>query len=111
MPFRHKPETPTSGEIGPRTEFILRDQLALGRTRLANERTLLAYVRTALTFVVAGIAFLHFFESSAATIVGLAFLPTGAIVLIIGAYRFNAMRRQTNASISYANPEIEHRGD
>ena len=29
-------------------ELILRDHLALDRTRLANERTLLAYLRTAL---------------------------------------------------------------
>ena len=43
----------------PNPEFpdqpILRDRLALDRTKLANERTLLAYLRTALVLVLSGV--------------------------------------------------------
>ena len=41
-------------EFYSREELILRDHLALDRTRLANERTLLSYLRTALMLMVAG---------------------------------------------------------
>ena len=41
-------------------EIILRDKLAIDRTRLANQRTLLSFVRTGMYFVATaiGIAFL-----------------------------------------------------
>ncbi|MDD4605618.1 MAG: DUF202 domain-containing protein, partial [Dysgonamonadaceae bacterium] len=40
-------------------EIILRDYLALERTRLANERTLFSYIRTALYLTLGGIAFME----------------------------------------------------
>jgi len=40
-------------------QIILRDYLALERTRLANERTLLSYLRTSLYMLLGGIAFLQ----------------------------------------------------
>ncbi len=43
-------------------QLILRDQLAIDRTRLANERTLLAWLRTALMMLVSGITLLKLFE-------------------------------------------------
>jgi len=41
-------------------QIILRDYLALERTRLANERTLFSYIRTSLYLFLGGIAFLQF---------------------------------------------------
>jgi putative membrane protein len=35
-------------------DLVLRDELALDRTRLANERTLLAYARTSIMLLVSG---------------------------------------------------------
>ena len=40
-------------------KIILRDYLALERTRLANERTFFAYIRTSLYLILAGFAFLQ----------------------------------------------------
>ncbi|MEN6455227.1 MAG: DUF202 domain-containing protein [Prolixibacteraceae bacterium] len=40
-------------------EIILRDYLAIERTRLANERTLLSYTRTSLYLLLGAIAFLR----------------------------------------------------
>jgi putative membrane protein len=42
-----------------REDIILRDYLALERTKLANERTLLSYSRTSLYMLLGGIAFLQ----------------------------------------------------
>ena len=40
-------------------EIILRDYLALERTRLANERTLFAYIRTSLYLILAGLTLIQ----------------------------------------------------
>jgi putative membrane protein len=37
-------------------ELIVRDYLAIQRTKLANDRTLLSYIRTSLYFLVSGTA-------------------------------------------------------
>ena len=46
------------------SETILRDQLALERTRLANERTLLAYIRTSFMLIVSGATALKVFTDT-----------------------------------------------
>ena len=45
-------------------ELILRDHLALDRTRLAIERTFLAYVRTAIMVAVSGVTLIKLFPDS-----------------------------------------------
>jgi putative membrane protein len=79
-------------------ELILRDHLALDRTRLANERTLLAYMRTALMLVVAGATAVKFVGENTTVIVsGWLFVGLGIIVALIGGWRFLAMQRDINA--------------
>ncbi len=66
-----------------------RDNLALERTRLANERTLLAYVRTALSMLGGGAVVLHFFPVDPMAItIGWFLVGAGALVLLVGVYRF-----------------------
>jgi putative membrane protein len=78
-------------------ELILRDHLALDRTRLANERTLLAYLRTALMLAVAGATAVKFIgETHDVIITGWFFIGLGAFVGIVGTWRFLAMRRAIN---------------
>jgi putative membrane protein len=43
-------------EKGFEQELIVRDYLAIQRTKLANDRTLLSYIRTSLYFLVSGTA-------------------------------------------------------
>ncbi len=43
-------------------QLILRDVLAIDRTRLANERTLLAWLRTSLMMLVSGVTLVKLFE-------------------------------------------------
>ena len=74
-------------------ELILRDHLALDRTRLANERTLLAYLRTALMLIVAGATIVKFVaETRSVVISGWIFVAFGVFVGFFGMWRFLAMR-------------------
>jgi putative membrane protein len=79
-------------------ETLLRDQLALDRTRLANERTLLAYVRTAFMLAVAGATALKLFiDTPAIVLTSWLFIALGAAVAVFGLWRFESMRRLINA--------------
>jgi putative membrane protein len=76
-------------EFQNKEAIILRDFLALERTRLANERTLLAYLRTSLYMVLGGIAFLQMkdFESIrwlgyVSMVLNAAFVVTGIVPFI-----------------------------
>lgn len=69
-------------------EIILRDYLALERTKLANERTLLAYGRTSLYMVLGGIAFLQLQDFQSIRWVGYVTMVLSGIILFIGTYRY-----------------------
>ena len=89
-----------------RDETILRDQLALDRTRLANERTLLAYVRTAFMLVVAGATALKLFvETPSILVTAWLFIVAGAFVAVLGTWRFESMRRLINTRMAGLVPE------
>lgn len=62
-------------------------------TTLSNERTLLNYVRTALAFLASGVALIKFFEEPGMVILGWVFLPLGIGCVVLGAWRFNHVRR------------------
>jgi putative membrane protein len=77
--------------------LILRDHLALDRTRLANERTLLAYIRTAFMLLVAGATALKLFaETPAVVVTAWFFIAMGLFVAGFGIWRFGNMRRTIN---------------
>ncbi len=69
-------------------EIILRDYLALERTRLANERTLLAYSRTSLYMLLGGIAFLQMRDFSSIRWIGYLAIALSVILMILGVYRY-----------------------
>lgn len=80
-----------------REELILRDHLALDRTRLANERTLLAYLRTALMLMVAGATAERVMGGSPAIVItGWLFIGLGGLVAVLGTWRFLVMQRAIN---------------
>jgi putative membrane protein len=83
-----------SGDATNPNELILRDHLALDRTRLANERTLLAYIRTAFMLIVAGATALKLFvETPAVVVTAWLFIALGVFVVLLGTWRFVSMRR------------------
>lgn len=75
-------------------DLILREELALDRTRLANERTLLAYLRTSLALVLAGVTFLHFSNAIWFSIFGAACLVIGLFVVPIAVRRYRRMEAE-----------------
>lgn len=75
-------------------QLILRDHLAIDRTRLANERTLLAWWRTGLTMVIAGVTLIKLFPDNPWMVDGgYALVPLGFSVLLFGGWRFIQVRR------------------
>ncbi len=77
-----------------RDALILRDELALDRTRLANERTLLSYARTAIMLAVTGGTLLKLFGDSLLNYVSAwAIIGLGIFVAVFGSWRFARMQR------------------
>ncbi|MFH1022578.1 MAG: DUF202 domain-containing protein [Planctomycetota bacterium] len=75
-------------------DLILRDELAIDRTRLANERTLMAYLRSAVAMLIAGVSILHFSGRVWFTAVGIACLPGAVAAGIVGVVRYRNMERE-----------------
>ncbi len=69
-------------------EIILRDYLALERTKLANERTLLAYSRTSLYMLLGGIAFLQLEGFRSIQWLGYVALILSVTLILVGLYRY-----------------------
>ena len=68
-------------------ELILRDHLALVRTRLANERTLLSYIRSALYLLIGGIALLQMEDYVDLPWADILSLVLCVLFVLIGLYR------------------------
>jgi len=76
-------------------KLILRDYLAIDRTRLANQRTLLAYIRTAIMIFGTGITFIHIFRTQHILwIIGISLLPVSLLTAIIGLVSFFTTRNK-----------------
>lgn len=82
-----------SYEFENREEIILRDYLALERTRLANERTLFSYLRTSLYLILAGIGFYQLEGLDTLKWLGLPSFVLSALLLILGVVRYRRMNR------------------
>lgn len=74
-------------------EIILRDHLAIERTKLANERTLLTYIRTSIYLVLGGIAFLGMKDFEEIRYMGHLSLSLSIILLIVGIVRFIQLKK------------------
>ncbi|QIX61941.1 DUF202 domain-containing protein [Hymenobacter sp. BT18] len=81
----------------------LRDLLALERTLMANERTLLAYVRTGMALVIAGFSLIQFFRQNLFVWVGVALVPIGLGVVLVGWVRY---RHKGNALASSSSTSL-----
>lgn len=77
-------------------KIILRDHLALQRTKLANERTLLTYIRSALYLIIAGIAFLNVKEFEQIPYLGYLCFFFSGLLFFIGVIRFWQLKKQIN---------------
>ena len=79
-------------------DLVLREYLAIERTRLANETTLLAYIRTGLYFLVAGSSLGHLVDSQFWNIAGPPVVIVGLTIMLFGVIRYIRLRRSIEAS-------------
>lgn len=75
-------------------DIILRDYLALERTKLANERTLLSYIRSSLYLLIGGIALIQLEGFESIHFLGYVSLVLTVLFLIIGIQRFYKLNRR-----------------
>ncbi|MCX2679036.1 DUF202 domain-containing protein [Galbibacter sp. EGI 63066] len=80
-------------DFKPDEKVILRDFLAIERTRLANERTLLSYIRSSIYLVLGGIAFLQLKDFESIKYLGYLSIALSVIFLVIGIYRFMLLKK------------------
>ena len=76
------------------SELILRDYLAIERTKLANERTFLSYIRASLYMLMAGLGLteIEFFKHL--EFAGYTAFAVSFGFLIVGIYRFFQVKRR-----------------
>ena len=80
-------------DFEPDQKVILRDYLAIERTRLANERTLLSYIRSSLYLLLGGIAFFQLKEFPNFRYLAILSLVFSLIFFLIGLFRFVLLKR------------------
>lgn len=91
-------------EYKVKEKIILRDHLALQRTKLANERTLLMFVKSSIYLIIAGVAFINMKDFDNMPYLGIACLSTSGIILIIGIIRYYQLRKYLDRI--YKSPEL-----
>ncbi|WP_194766065.1 DUF202 domain-containing protein [Tamlana sp. I1] len=80
-------------DFQPDEKVILRDYLAIERTRLANERTLLSYIRSSLYLLIASFAFFELKAFPNFKYFALVCLVFCVIFLVIGVVRFRLLKK------------------
>jgi putative membrane protein len=83
-----------SNKFQNQEDIILRDYLAMERTKLANERTLLSYIRSSLYLLLGGIAIIQLEGFERIKFIGYVSLGLTVILVIIGIYRFRKLNKQ-----------------
>ena len=82
-------------------DLVLREYLAIERTKLANERTLLTYIRTGLYFLVAGSTLGHLIDTRFWNVMGAPLIIVAALITAFGVVRFIRMGREIQKSKKY----------
>jgi putative membrane protein len=77
-----------------REAIILRDYLAMERTRLASERTFMAYIRTSLFFLTGGLTLLQFERFAHLDWLGYISLTLSVVLLLSGIIRYIRVNRR-----------------
>jgi len=79
-------------------DLILRERLALQRTKLANQSTFLSFLRTSMYFLVAGISINSLIKIKEGLLIEISFISVSAGLLIIGVVNFYLHKRKITDS-------------
>jgi putative membrane protein len=72
----------------PNKELVLRESLAIQRTKMANQTTLLSFIRTALYFLVAGLSIENLITISNSLFFEIFFFSCSLALVGIGLYNY-----------------------
>lgn len=75
-------------------EIILRDYLAMERTRLANERTFLSYIRTSLFFLTGGLTLLQLKDYGDIKWIGYVAVLISAVLIVVSTIRYYRLMKR-----------------
>lgn len=79
-------------------DLVLREYLAIERTKLANETTLLAYIRTGLYFMVAGSTLGYVIATEFWAVMGRPVIIIGFVIMGVGTIRYLKLRKSIEVS-------------
>lgn len=79
-------------------DLVLREYLAIERTKLANETTLLAYIRTGLYFLVGGSTIGQIISTVFWKILGTPLIVIGLLIMTFGVLRYLRLRKAIDRS-------------
>lgn len=88
-----------------KSKLILRDLLAVDRTKLANERTFLSYFRSFIVIVSSGIAIIKIDFLEEIQNLGWAFIFIGPALLLVGIFRFFCVRKKIDQYYTFEEPK------
>lgn len=88
--------------------ILLRDYLALERTRLANERTLFSYIRTALYLILGGIAFMQMDDFKTIKWLAPVCFVLSVFILVTGIIKYFVMRKRLKKFYTTHNSQEVH---
>lgn len=75
-------------------ESLIREHLALERTKLANERTLLSYTQASLYFLLGGLALIQLKQYEEMHYIGYLALVFSVLFVTVGVWRFFVLKRK-----------------
>lgn len=79
-------------------DLVLREYLAIERTKLANQTTLLAYIRTGLYFLVAGSTLGEFVQTTFWKIAAWPLITIAVVIVIAGTIRYRKVQKTIELS-------------
>ncbi|MES2763904.1 MAG: DUF202 domain-containing protein [Bacteroidota bacterium] len=93
-------------------ELILREKLAIQRTRMANQTTFLSFLRTAMYFIVAGLSMKNLFKVDHSLTFEILFYILGFMILLLGIINYFRQRKKIKESeIHIGNYKTEYLAD
>lgn len=92
-------------------EIILRDYLAIERTRLANERTLLSYIRSSLYLLLASIAIFQLKDFPNFIYLAILSLVFSVLFFVIGVFRFILLKKSLKKLYYFSEKQKQKNSD
>jgi putative membrane protein len=90
-------------------DLILREKLAIQRTRMANQTTFLSFLRTSMYFIVAGLSMKNLFKVDHSVTYETLFYIIGFIMLLIGIINyFRQAKKIKQSEIHIGNYKREY---